>query len=168
MEKIFDKLSSYDILNNLIPGIFFCYLLQYVTDINLQSNSIIEHFLVYYLCGMVISRFGSIVFEPLAKKSGLIKYAKYSDYLRATKADEKINILLEVNNLYRTISASILLIFVVSAYLFLAQQFCFLQFIIPYLLATLLLVLFILSYRKQTTFIRERVEHVVQQEDSRE
>ena len=168
MEKIFDKLSSYGILNNLIPGIFFCYLLQYVNGINLQSDSIIENLFIYYLCGMVISRIGSLVIAPLAKKSGLVRYANYADYLRASEVDERINVLLEANNLYRTISASILLVFIVSVYSFVTQKLCFMLFLTPYLVATLLLLLFLLSYRKQTTFIRKRVEHAVRREENTE
>jgi len=40
MEKFFEKISSYNLLNNLLPGAVFCYLLKYFTSINLISEEL--------------------------------------------------------------------------------------------------------------------------------
>lgn len=162
MDKLVDKLSSYNILNNLIPGSIFCYLIQYINGIDLLTKSKIENLFVYYFAGMVISRLGSLIVEPLAKRIGMVNYADYDDYLPASKTDVKIDILLETNNLYRTISAGSLLIIVVSIYLFAEQKISFLSNVTPYITIVSLFVLFLLSYRKQTDYIRKRVEHAVQ------
>jgi hypothetical protein len=162
LEKLLDKLSSYNILNNLIPGSIFCYLLRYVNGIDLLSDSVIENLFIYYFIGMVISRFGSLLVEPIAIKTGLVNYVDYTDYLLACKTDGKIDTLLETNNLYRTMSASGLLIIITSVYLFVEQQISSLSDATPYLVAIFLLLLFLLSFRKQSTYIKKRVEHVVQ------
>lgn len=164
MDKLLDKLSSYNILNNLIPGSIFCYLVQYINDIDLLTDSVVENLFVYYFAGMVISRLGSLIVEPFAKRIGIINYADYNDYLSASKADVKIDPLLETNNLYRTISAGSLLIIVASIYLFAEQKICLLSNVTPYIVVVLLLLLFLLSYRKQTDYIRKRVEYAVRTE----
>lgn len=168
MDKFLDKLSSYNILNNLIPGSIFCYLLQYINGINLISDSLVENLFLYYFFGMVISRLGSLIVEPFAKKTGFVHYAEYSDYLIASKTDGKIDVLLETNNLYRTISASGMLIIIISIYLFAEKRISFLSYATPYLVAIVLLLLFLFSFRKQTHYIKNRVEHVVQKKGEKD
>lgn len=161
MDNYFGKLSSYNILNNLIPGSIFCYLLQYINGIDLQSNSVLQDLFIYYFVGMLINRLGSLILEPFAKMVGLVNYVDYTDYLMATKIDGKIDILLETNNLYRTISAGIFLIILVSIYAFAERQISILPYVTPYLVVIVLLLIFLFSYRKQSTYIKKRVEHVV-------
>ena len=162
LDKFLNVLSSYNILNNLIPGSIFCYLFQYINGIDLLSNNVVENLFIYYFFGMVISRFGSLVVEPITKAIGLVDYANYRDYLIASKTDEKIDVLLETNNLYRTISASGMLIIIISIYLFAKRQLSILSYATPNLVAIMLLLLFLLSFRKQTIYIKKRVEYVVQ------
>jgi len=162
LDKFLDKLSSYNILNNLIPGSIFCFILQYINGLDLLSDNIIENIFLYYFFGMVISRFGSVVVEPLLKKIGFISYADYNKYLTASKTDVKIDVLLETNNLYRTISASGMMIIIISIYLYVEQQIYIISYATPYLIAVILLLLFLFSFRKQTTYIKNRVEHLAQ------
>lgn len=168
LDKIIDKLSSYNLLNNLIPGSIFCYLLQHICVVDILSNSIVENLFIYYFVGMVVSRIGSIVIEPFVRKTGIVIYADYGDYIMASKTDSKIDILLETNNLYRTIVAGAFLIIVTKLYIIAEQNIALLSYATPYILALSLLIMFLLSYRKQTGYIRKRVEKVTrdkQQED---
>ncbi len=41
MEKFFEQLTSYNILNNLLPGAIFCYILKYFLNIDIIANSLI-------------------------------------------------------------------------------------------------------------------------------
>jgi uncharacterized membrane protein len=113
---------------------------------------------------MVLSRVGSIVIEPITKRVKLISYADYNDYIVASKKDKKIDILLETNNLYRTIAASGLLIIFVKLYTIAERHLQALSYATPFIIAGLLLVIFLLSFRKQTNYIRKRVEHAVRVE----
>ena len=165
MDKIFDKLNSYNILNNIIPGSMFCYLLQYVCGIDLLRNSVVENLFIYYFVGMVMSRFGSLILEPIVIKLKIVNYAHHSDYIVASQKDKKIDLLLETNNLYRTIAMSGLLIILIKIYTILGYRISFLPDATPYLIGVILFVLFLLSFRKQTGYIRKRVNQALQNEN---
>lgn len=69
MEKILEKLDSYNILNNLLPGIVLNFLLERIIGVKIVEGNIIEDLFVFYFMGMVVSRFGSLVIEPICKKN---------------------------------------------------------------------------------------------------
>ncbi len=159
MEKFFDKLSSYHLLTTLIPGVLFLYLLQMLGIYSLNMTNWIMTLFVGYLAGMVISRFGSIVIEPWFKKWKIIKYASYLDFLEAEEKDIKIPELLADNNMYRTFVALFFVLIVLeichtipAVDVFIHTRWAVLIFL------ALLLLLYILAYRKQTVFIRKRVK----------
>lgn len=161
LDKFIDKLSSYNLLNNLIPGSVFCYLLQHICFVDVLSNSVVENLFIYYFIGMVLSRVGSILIEPIAKKVRLVSYADYNDYIIASKTDKKIDILLETSNLYRTIAAGGLLIIVVKLYMIAEQNVEIFSHLTPYIIAVALLIIFLLSFRKQTEYIKKRVNKAI-------
>lgn len=68
LAQIVEKISSYNIVNNLYPGILFVYVLKIMFGTNLLSNNWVENLIVFYFVGMVLSRIGSIVIELIMKK----------------------------------------------------------------------------------------------------
>ena len=166
MDKLLEKISSYNLLNNLIPGGVFCFLLRSICSIDILTESIVEALFMYYFVGMVLSRVGSIVVEPITKKVKLISHVDYSDYIVASEADSQIDILLETNNLYRTIVSCGLLTILVKTYTLAERYLQVLSCVTPYIISGLLVVLFLLSFRKQTNYIIKRVEHVVRGEQN--
>ncbi|HBB9226628.1 TPA: phosphohistidine phosphatase, partial [Escherichia coli] len=111
MDGLWEKISSYNIFNNLFPGALFIYLLERMTNIVLSGDDLIKNVVLYYFVGLVIGRIGSIVLEPFLKLSRLIKFAPYKDYVSACGVDGKIETLQEIANMYRTIfSMSIILL----------------------------------------------------------
>ena len=68
MENILEKLDSYNILNNLLPGVILDYLLKKMLGFDLVEGSILENLFLYYFLGMIVSRIGSHVIEPICKK----------------------------------------------------------------------------------------------------
>lgn len=52
MEKFIEKLSSYNLLNNLLPGVVFFYSLKIMFNINLPEG-IFEKFFIYYFIGIL-------------------------------------------------------------------------------------------------------------------
>ena len=164
MKAILEKLSSYNIFNYLLPGLLFVSLGEKLTSFSLiQRNWIIGVFL-YYFTGLIISRFGSLVVEPLLKWIKFVRFADYKDYVESSKSDSKIEILSEQNNMYRTLcSMSIMLIGLkigekikdtwpwgadVNGFIFLVG----------------FLVLFLFSYRKQTQYVVQRVRNAQKKE----
>lgn len=158
MDKILEKISSYNILNNLLPGAIYCYLLELLCNVRLVNDSIVENVFVYYFVGMVISRIGSIVIEPICKKIKFVNYASYCLYVDAEKKDKKIEPLLETSNTYRTMAALCIVLLLSILVVFLYRNFDFFKAMWKYLMIGVLLVLFGASYKKQTKYIKERVE----------
>ena len=52
MEKFLDKLSSYNLLNNLLPGAVSCFLMKLYWDKNILSSDVKEYIyiLFYWSC----------------------------------------------------------------------------------------------------------------------
>lgn len=160
MEKFIDKLSSYNLLNNMLPGAVFCYVLNVLMNINILRDKIIENLFIYYFIGMIISRIGSVIVEPICKKFKVVKFAPYKEFINASLKDDKINILSETNNTYRTMLSSFLILAIIKIYLFIAYKIVWLSKFTAALIIICLIILFVFSYRKQTDYIRNRVKHI--------
>ncbi len=159
-ENIVEKITRYNLFNHLLPGGVFIVIALYVFDFDMEkiSNiSLVFTLFFAYFIGMVISRIGSIVFEPILKFVRFVKFAKYNDFLEAVKMDKKIDKLSEENNVYRTYIA----LFAVLGFLYTAKlvfaYFCFTETQRELSVIALLFFLFLFAYRKQTTYIRNRV-----------
>ena len=153
MDKLIDKIGSYNILNNLIPGAIFIWLLKDFADISIVTNNIVENIFVYYLCGMIISRVGSLIIDPICIKTKLVKYAPKDLYIIAAKKDTLVGTLLETSNLYRTLAGMALTL----AFCKLYSAFNVAASITQWIIITILFVLFVAAYRKQTKHIVSRV-----------
>ena len=123
----------------------------------MKKNLVMGAF-VYYFVGLVISRFGSLVVEPILRWTSFLKFVSYSDFISASKFDQKIESFSETNNMYRTFVAMLVLLLVLKAYELLALRLAFLNEYGLHILLTVLLITFLLSYRKQTSYIRKRIE----------
>ena len=157
MEKILDKLSSYNIFNYLFPGVIFCVIADRYLGITLLQDSIINGLLLYYFVGLAISRFGSIVIEPILKKTGIIKFIDYHEYVEASKKDPKIELLSESNNTYRTLLSALLILCVVAIGTQLVQYNPMSLDFLKYSILPGLVFLFGFSYKKQTEYIKKRI-----------
>ena len=158
MKELLDKISSYNIFNYLFPGILFAVISKQLTGYSfLQDNLIIGAF-VYYFIGLVISRFGSLSIEPLLRKLSFLKFANYKDFVSASKKDSKIELLSEINNMYRTLSSMFVLLLLLKLYELIESKVPILKDWSTYILLALLLVMFLFSYRKQTNYITKRIK----------
>jgi hypothetical protein len=158
MEKLLEKISSYHLFNNLLPGAVFAFFVDSIGEIQLVREDVILNFFVFYFIGVIIGRIGSVVVEGIAKITHLVKYAEYSDFVKASDKDKKLQILLADNNMYRTFSALSLSMGLTALYKILLKNFVCLQKINVFILSVLLIVLFALAFRKQTKYISERVQ----------
>ncbi|GAI86798.1 unnamed protein product [marine sediment metagenome] len=116
MKEILTKISSYDLFNNLLPGVIFSVIIDKITIFNLLDHGVMIVLFISYFIGLIISRIGSLVIEPLLSKMKFIKYAPYAEYLKAEQKDPKIKILLEKNNMYRTMISLLVSILLVKLY----------------------------------------------------
>lgn len=158
MKDILDKITSYNLFNYLLPGVLFVAILDRFTLYSLVQENLVIGAFVYYFVGLVISRFGSLVVEPILRWTSFLKFVSYSDFISASKFDQKIESFSETNNMYRTFVAMLVLLLVLKAYELLALRLAFLNEYGLHILLTVLLITFLLSYRKQTSYIRKRIE----------
>jgi len=157
MDKIIDKISAYNLFNYLLPGVLFVVLANNFLFIDLTQGDIVLDVFIYYFIGLVVSRFGSLVIETLLRKVKFLKFAKHENFVSASKNDPKIEIFSRENNMYRTFIAMLVLLLLSKLYFYIQIAYPFLQDWDFYILVSLLLVMFLYSYRKQTAYILKRI-----------
>lgn len=184
MEQFLKQISPYEILNNFLTGVCFCILLEKFTRWTVISNQeTLVNCCLFYFVGLVVGRIGSLIIEPFLKwlklpvKRGkdstgnqvketkpFLLFAPYGDYVEAEKEDAKIDVLSGKNNVYRSLIAVFFCFFLVKLY-----EIAFHECVVSHGLrelviiigALILMVVFTLSYQKQTKYVRERVERVL-------
>ena len=157
MESVLEKLSSYNIFNNLLPGVMFVIFAKQFTNINLVQEDVFIAAFLYYFIGLIISRVGSLVLEPLLIKIGLIKYASYEKYVAISAKDPKLDILNETNNMFRTMATLFIFILGAKVYDQIISSYPKLESIQFYFWSISLFLLFLFSYWKQSKYITKRI-----------
>lgn len=162
MEKILEKISAYQFLNYIIPGTIFIILLDVFCIYNLLQYNIFLILFGRYFLGVILSRIGSLVIEFYLKKWKFIVFASYEDFKDAESQNPKVSILSTENNLYRTILAMLLILLILFGLnlipivnIFLHTKWMALTTIV------LTIFLFLFAYRKQTSYVRKTVEHII-------
>ncbi|MEE1291331.1 MAG: hypothetical protein UHW86_09915 [Spirochaetota bacterium] len=161
MNELLNKLSEYHFVQSLVPGMIFTYCSKMFYEINFLTDKPIYDFCVILIIGLIISRIGSIIVEPLLKKIKILNFCNYSDYIKASQNDSTIEKLSETNNLYRVIIATFFILIVEKFYFILSEKIVWLADWSYLLLSVLLIVLFVFSYRKQTNFIKQRIKEAL-------
>lgn len=157
MKDLLDKLSSYNIFNYLLPGVLFAAFADALTTLALVQKDIVVGVFVYYFCGSIVSRVGSLLVEPLLRRIGFLKFAPYEDFVRVAKSDTKLEVLSESNNMYRTFCALMLSVAAVSLYDLAAQSYSLLRTVAPAVCILGVALLYLFAYRKQTDYIAKRI-----------
>lgn len=78
--------------------------------------------------------------------------------MSACKKDEKIVVLLETNNTYRTMVALGLLLIFFKVFLYLKGIWNWLSIASSWIIIGCIILLFVISYRKQTKYVHDRVQ----------
>ena len=65
MESLFEKISAYNIFNNIIPGAVFCYFFNLFFSVNLGGDGTAYNLCLFYFWGvrMLQSDFGRFLAE---------------------------------------------------------------------------------------------------------
>ncbi|QIL02693.1 phosphohistidine phosphatase [Sphingomonas sinipercae] len=155
MDKLIDKIDSYNIFNYFVPGaVVFEFVRAFLGSA--ESTDILSRLLLYYLTGLTVSRLGSLVLEPLFKMLKLVTHSDYTSYVLACERDKKIELFVEIANMYRTIYVGALVCLVITFVL--SPPPYFVENLISIRIALgLLAILFFLSYRKQSGYVNKRV-----------
>src|SRR6185437_15825490 len=113
MSELLSKVSSYHLFNYLLPGCLFAIIASKFTGHEFIQQNVVLGLFLYYFYGLVISRIGSLVLEPVLKSLHFLRFAEYGDFVAACKEDPHIAVLSETNNMYRTLS-SLLVVLVLA------------------------------------------------------
>jgi hypothetical protein len=157
LSDLLDKLTSYNLFNYLLPGAVFAYFAESSFAIKLVPDDLVTAAFVYYFLGVVISRFGSLVLEPMLKKLRVVTFEPYPAFLIASEKDAKIEILVEAANMYRTFISAMLLLFLLAAYLKVESLCPSLSEWRSLFGGLSLALVFLFAYKKQTGYIASRV-----------
>jgi hypothetical protein len=157
MTELFDKISSYNLFNYLLPGVLFAVVASKLTHYSFLGYEVVVAAFLYYFIGLVVSRFGSLVVEPLFRFTGFVKFYDYKSFIAACKKDPKIELLSEVNNMFRTLCSLFVLLVLLKLYEQLGVRWPLLERFHVIALIVLLFVTFAFSYRKQTEYVNKRI-----------
>lgn len=160
ISKISEKISRYEIINNLIPGTALCFILSYIGYPILDYSASVC-VMICYLVGLINSRFSSLIIEWLCRKTKLIKWRDYSLYNSAKKERPFVGTLQEIANMYRSFVSVSLISLIAYVIQRILPQCVFLQNNGIWILIVLLLVLFFFSYRKQVNeYVVKNIDEV--------
>ena len=109
---------------------------------------------------MLINRIGSLIIEPFLRYIKFILFSKYEDYIEAEKYDKKISILSEINNNFRSLTSMSFIILLCFLYNNIANNTLLNYEFIKLILILSIFIIFLLSYKKQTKYIKNRVDFI--------
>ena len=158
MKELLDKISSYNLFNYLLPGVLYAFISSELTTVNLIQKDLLIGAFLYYFIGLIISRIGSIIIEPLLKYLSFIKFAAYKEFVQASNKDSKIEILSEANNMYRTFVALFLALGLTVLYSYFELRYPFIKQWVLGSMILLIFIMFLFAYRKQTNYITKRIK----------
>lgn len=163
MDSFVDKISTYNIFNYLFPGVVFLALMSKLTTYNFEFGGIFQTLVVGYFFGLLISRIGSIILEPIFKLIRVTKYENYSDFISASKNDEVISTLSEVANMYRTLCSMTFCLFFAYVYSVINNKHLYTNVIEIIIGLSLIFVLFVLALKKQGEYVTKRIKNAKEQ-----
>ncbi len=158
INQIFARISSYNLFNYLLPGVLFAVMVTNVSSFNLIQDNIIIGAFIYYFIGLIVSRIGSLILEPFLRKISFLNPTDYHAFINASKKDDKIELLSEISNMYRTLLSMIVLTFLFLAYEKIELIFPAIVKFRFIMLLIILLLLFLFSYIKQSWYLDKRIQ----------
>ena len=155
---IIEKLSQYNFLTNILPGTVLCIVLKYLIGYDLLLSDTYLAGILFYFVGMINSRVSSLIVEPFLKWTRWLVFAPYSDYVKAEQKDAKIILLSQENNTYRAYVSVMFISIIAYFYRNYLAVFDFIKENEIVILLVLIGFLFLCAYRKQTSYVKKRVE----------
>ncbi len=157
MNELLGKISSYNLFNYLFSGVLFVVLSSTFTSYSFIQDDLITGVFIYYFIGLIVSRIGSLIIDPLLKLFSFVKFTSYSDFVTASKKDVKLEVLSEINNMYRTLVSVCVCTLFLMFYSSIKSKFWWVQESEVYIFFSILAIIFLFSYRKQTSYITKRI-----------
>lgn len=157
LREAFGKLTKYDWITTLIPGLFFIGLANWL-GLDFRAESYFGKLIAIFFCGLVSSRVGATVVEGVAKNKRFNLFASYEDYVDWSKGDPTLaGMLVQNSNWFRSLTGMMLVLIVLYAGRELSVHFHFSSSAKHLFVLIALLVLFADSYRRQLIFTTKRI-----------
>lgn len=159
MTDFLNKLTSYNLFNNLLPGILYVVFLNHFTEYKVSQDNLLLSAFLYYFIGLTISRISSITVEPFLKRIKFVTFRDYKLFVIANQKDSKLDVLVETNNKFRVLLTMILL--VLLSKFFYSLNLNFLKFSLDlqqYFLLIFIAIIYLFAYRKQTNYVTKRID----------
>lgn len=154
-----DRISSYNLITSLIPGLLLVEALR-ACDIPLVGGDKITSWLVLgYALGSVSARIGSLLIEPGLKRLSKRRKNSYAEFINASSADSKLDVLTESANGYRTIIATCIVFFAILVATGFLNRMGIGRHGAVYLSVGAVCLIFIAAYLKQEAYISRRIGH---------
>lgn len=113
MDEVIKKVSSYDLLNSLIPGAALVYFMKVFGYLDYVVEDAFYLVVFAYALGLVASRIGSLILEPIAIKRGLFQH-DYVSFMQAETDDDRLTNLVTISNMYRTLAGALIMLAVLA------------------------------------------------------
>lgn len=155
MEKIIEKVSSYNLFTNIIPG--YIMLMFNMYWFNFPVLNIGEQIILAYFIGLTLNRLGSILIGNILLKITKEKGEPYDKYILAADNDKKINLLLQERNTYRTFCALFVTCIIEVLLSITVEMFNISNNILFLLIFIAMTIIYAISYCKYNKYIADRV-----------
>lgn len=163
MDILIKTLSRYEMLNNLIPGIILCFILKCI-GYEITDDDWLINIVLYYFVGLVNGRISSVFLEPLCKKISLVEWRSYKSYNKAKNKCPNIVTMQEITNMYRSLASVFMVALCALLYKHISNHCIWLDDNSYWIIWFLLLALFLVSYRKQVSYIIKIIDEVEKEE----
>ena len=158
IKAILEKLSSYNILTNIIPGAVLCVVLRYLVGYDLfADNNWFVLGVLFYILGVINNRFSSLVIGPFLTWIKFVKPCSYKEFIKTENVDPKVTVLSTENNVFRSYIAVFCLSLLALLYKTVLSKWAILSDNINLVVLVILVILFAFSYRKQTKLLSQRI-----------
>lgn len=163
LDDLLGKISAYDLFNVLLPGALVTYSLsQMPLGSCIDCSNWLALFVMSYVLGLIASRIGSLCIEPLVRKLQPTGKRDYSAFAYAQKRDPKVEQLLMISNMYRSLAgAGVLLVIILLASLLPESHR------LPAALCSFI-ALFVASWIKQERYVEKRINFNLEECDNHE
>ena len=111
IEKMVERISAYEFLNNIAPGVVYVVLVDRFTSFHVQTGNIWTDLVIIYFIGLVIGRIGSLVIGRILERAVKSDFVQHSEYIIAEKKDSSVRELSTICNMYRTYASVALCLF---------------------------------------------------------
>ncbi len=156
--SLVEKISEYKLFNYLLPGSVYLISSRYVAGAVPFENNVMLFLLAAYFVGMVLSRVGSLIIEPVLRWVRFVRFCDYRDFVKAESVDPKLTSLSQENNTYRSMTSVFAVLLIEKVALALRPKFTQWDQVVGWALPISFLLLFVFSHRKQCRYIVRRVE----------